>query len=262
MNPQVRLARISGAYYLVVAIFAGFAHIVRVNVYVPDDAVATAANVVANADLVRLSFVADLVQATFALFLVLALSRLLQHVNRDMARAMVLFVVLQVGITCLNLVHQFAALLVATESSYTSAFNADGLNALVLLLMDMQHSGFLVAQIFFGLWLFPLGWLAYRSGMFPRPLGVILMVATGAYLIDVALQFLAPGFAEAISPIVVVPLVTIAEVSMVGYLLIKGVRTPADPKPPADTNPPVGIAPAKHPLVSLSHTPDRNGGTP
>ena len=257
MNPQVRLARIAGAYYLIVAIFAGFAEIVRLNVYVPDDAVATAANVVANADLVRFSFVADLVQATFALFLVLALSRLLQHVHSGMARAMVLFVVLQVGITCLNMVHQFAALQVATGSSYASAFGADEVNALVLLLMDMQHSGFLIAQIFFGLWLFPLGWLAYRSGMFPRPLGVILMVATAAYLVDVPLQFLAHGFAEAISPIVVVPLVTIAEVSMVCYLLIKGVRTPStnpkrpvDPNPPVDMNPSVGIAPAKHPLVT------------
>jgi hypothetical protein len=245
MNPQVRLARTAGAYYLVVAIFAGFAQVVRQNVYVPDDAVATAANVVANSELVRLSFVADLVQATFALFLVLALSRLLRHVNKDVARAMVLFVVLQVGITCLNVVHQFAALLVATQPTYTSAFGAGQQNALVLLLMDMQHNGFLVAQIFFGLWLFPLGWLAYRSGMFPRPLGVVLMVATVAYLVDVLLQFLAHDFAATVSPIVVVPLVTVAEVSMVAYLLIKGVRTP-----PGNPKAPLGIAPATPPLVN------------
>jgi hypothetical protein len=245
VNPQVRLARTAGAYYLIVAIFAIFAQIVRQNVYVPDDAAATAANMVAHAELVRLSFVADLVQATFALFLVLALSRLLRHVNRDMARAMVLFVVLQVGITCLNLVHQFAALLVATEPAYAGAFGAGAQNALILLLMDVQHNGFLVAQIFFGLWLFPLGWLAYRSGMFPRPLGVLLMVATAAYLLDVLLQFLAHDFAAAVSPIVVVPLVTIAEVSMVAYLLIKGVRTP-----PADPKPPIGAAPATRPLVN------------
>jgi Domain of unknown function (DUF4386) len=245
MNPSVRLARTAGAYYLIVAIFAGFAQIVRQRNYVPGDAVATAGNMVANADLIRFSFLADLVQATFALFLVLALSRLLQHVNRGMARAMVLFVVLQVAITCLNMVHQFAALLVATESTYTSAFGRVASNGLVLLLMDMQHSGFLVAQIFFGLWLFPLGWLAYRSGLFPRPLGVILMVATGAYLIDVPLQFLAPGVAGAVSPIVVVPLVTIAEVSMVCYLLIKGVRrAPTNPKPLVDTTP------ADRPLVT------------
>jgi hypothetical protein len=245
MNPQVRLARTAGTYYLVVAIFAGFAQVVRQNVYVPGDAAATTANIVANAELVRLSFVADLVQATFALFLVLALSRLLRHVNRDVARAMVLFVVLQVGITCLNVVHQFAALLVATQPSYTSAFGVGQQNAVVLLLMDMQHNGFLVAQVFFGLWLFPLGWLAYRSGLFPRPLGVILMVATVAYLVDVVLQFLAHDFAAAVSPIVVVPLVTVAEVSMVAYLLIKGVRTP-----PVNPKPPTGIAPATHPLVN------------
>jgi hypothetical protein len=102
--------------------------------------------------------------------------------------------------------------------------------------MDMQHNGFLVAQIFFGLWLFPLGWLAQRSGLFPRPLGVLLMGATVAYLIDVLLQFLAPGFAAVVSPIVVVPLVTVAEVSMAVYLAIKGVRKlPAGSMPPAQS---------------------------
>ena len=116
-----------------------------------------------------------------------------------MARAMVVFVVLQVGITCLNLVHQFGALMVATQPSYASAFGDEGADALVLLLMDLQHNGYLVAQIFFGLWLFPLGLLAYRSGMFPRALGVLLMVATGAYLVDAALQFLAKDVADVVS---------------------------------------------------------------
>ena len=97
---------------------------------------------------------------------------------------MVIFVVLQVGITCLNLVHQFGALMVATQPSYANGFGDEGTDTLVLLLMELQHNGYLVAQIFFGLWLFPLGLLAYRSGMFPRALGVLLMVATGAYLVD------------------------------------------------------------------------------
>jgi uncharacterized protein DUF4386 len=226
MTTPVRQARTAGIYYLLVALFAGFAQVVRQQVYVPGDAGATTENLVAHPDLVRFSFVADLVQATFALFLVLALFRLLQHVDRSMARAMVIFVVLQVGITCLNMVHQLAALLVATDPAYVGVFGTRGSNALVLLLMQMHQSGFLVAQIFFGLWLFPLGWLAYRSRMFPRPLGVVLMVATGAYLLDVVLQFLAKGVADVVSPIVLVPLVTFAEISMVCYLLVKGVRTP------------------------------------
>ena len=61
---------------------------------------------------------------------------------------------------------------------------------MVLLLLDLQHHGYLVAQIFFGLWLFPLGLLAYRSGMFPRPIGVLLMAGAVSYRLDVALRSL------------------------------------------------------------------------
>ena len=225
MNSPKRLARTAGVFYLVVAILGGFAQIVRVKVYVPGDAATTVEHVVANASLVRMSFVADLVQATFFLFVVMALYRLLRHVNRSVAQAMVIFVVVSVGITCLNMVHQLGALLVATDASYTGAFGTGGSAGLVLLLLELQRSGYLVAQIFFGLWLFPLGLLAYRSGMFPRPLGIVLMLATLSYLVDVVLQFLAPGLAGAINPFVVV-LVTLSEISMLAYLLIKGVREP------------------------------------
>jgi hypothetical protein len=244
MTDPVRLARTAGLYYLIVAICGGFAQVVRVNVYVPGDAEATTANVVVHADLVRMSFVADLVQATFALFVVLALYRLLQHVNRGVARAMVIFVVIQVGITCLNMVHQLGALLVATNPSYAKAFGVDGSNALVLLLLELQHDGYLVAQIFFGLWLFPLGLLAYRSGMFPRPLGILLMFATVSYLVDVVLQFLAKDIADVISPVLLVPVVTVAEVSMLAYLLIKGVRTPIPFDEPAPVEAPASADPA------------------
>jgi hypothetical protein len=236
MTSSVRLARTAGLYYLVVAICSGFAEIVRQNVYVPGDAVASAQNVVASADLVRLSFVADLVQATFAVFVVLALYRLLQHVHQGLARAMVVFVVIQVAITSLNMVHQLGALVVATNPSYASSFGPGGSDALVLLLLDLQHNGFLVAQIFFGLWLFPLGLLAYHSGMFPRPLGVLLMVATGAYLVDVAMKFLAADVADAVSQVVLVPIVVVAEVSMLVYLLVKGVRTPARASSPTSAD--------------------------
>jgi hypothetical protein len=75
----VRLARMAGLLYLVVAIFGGFAQIVRVTVYEPGDAAATAAKIVANATLVRLSFVADLVQALVWLVLAVTLYRLLAH---------------------------------------------------------------------------------------------------------------------------------------------------------------------------------------
>ncbi len=234
MTSPVRVARTAGVFYLVVAVFGAFAQIVRVRIYAPGDPSTTAENVVANAGLVRLSVMADLVQATFMVFVVMALYRLLRHVNKNVAQAMVILVAVSVAITSLNMVHQFGAVLVATEPSYATAFGADGSQALVLLLLDLQHYGYLIAQIFFGLWLFPLGLLAYRSNLFPRPLGVLLMLATAAYLTDVALQFLAPDLASSVSPLVLVPVVILAEVSMLGYLLIKGVKAPR----PADTQTP------------------------
>jgi hypothetical protein len=220
-----RLARTAGVLYLAVALLGGWAHgYVRATVYVPGDAAITASNVAENASLVRYGVVADLAQATLMLFVVLALYRLLQHVGRPLARAMVVFVIVSVAITCLNMVNQFGAVLVATDPIYTSGFGAAGSDALVLLMLDLQHHGYLAAQIFFGLWLFPLGLLAYRSGLFPRPIGIGLMVGAGAYLLDVPLQFLAPELAGTISPIVLIPIVILAEVSMLAYLLIKGVR--------------------------------------
>ncbi|HEY5882203.1 MAG TPA: DUF4386 domain-containing protein [Nakamurella sp.] len=226
MTSTRRLARTAGLCYLVVAIFGGFAHLyVRARVYTPGDAATTAQNVAADASLVRIGFVADLVQATFFLFVVMALSRLLQQGNKNVARAMVIFVAVAVGITSLNMVHQLGALLVATEPSYAGGLGAGGSDALVLLLLDLQHYGYLIAQIFFGLWLFPLGLLAYRSDMFPRPLGVLLMLGTICYLIDVLLQFLAPELADSISALILAP-ATIGEVWLLAYLLIRGVKTP------------------------------------
>lgn len=230
---SVRLARMAGLLYLVVAIFGGFAQIVRVNVYEPGDATATAANIVANATLVRLSFVADLVQALVWLVLAVTLYRLLAHAGRNIARAMVVFVAVSAAITCLNMVHQLGALLVATNHSYVTAFGANGSHALVLLLMDLQHYGYLIAQLTW-LWLFALGLLGYRSGMFPRWLSFLLMLGTVCYVIDALTQFLAPSFADTSAAIFVLP-ETVCEVSLLAFLLIRGVRTHHAAAPGAGT---------------------------
>ncbi len=99
-----------------------------------------------------------------------------------------------------------------------------GTNALALLLVDAQHYGLLIDTVFQGLWLMPLGYLAYKSGLFPKALGVLLVVGGVCYLLDVLAQFLAPDFGPKIATIVVIPS-AIAEISMVVYLLVIGVKT-------------------------------------
>ena len=188
---QRRMARWAGLLYLIVGIFGGFAiGYANPSVYVPGDAATTAGNVPANSGLVRVGVMADLLQATAFVFLAMVLYVLLMDVNRNAARAMVIFVAIATTMMCLNEVFQFAALLVAGDGSYVAAFGARRIGSLVMLLMDMFHYGFLMAQIFFGLWLVPLGYLVYRSGMFPKALGVVLIVGGVSYLVDMLVAFL------------------------------------------------------------------------
>jgi hypothetical protein len=238
MSSPMRLARTAGLLYLTVAVFGGFAFgYVLTKVYAPGDAATTAANVMANANLVRLGVVADLLQATVMAFVAMTLYRLLKHVNESAASAMVIFAAIASTIMCLNDVFQFAALLVATDTAYVAAFGAQGAHALVLLLLDIHHYGFLIAQIFFGLWLIPMGYLAYKSAMFPKALGVVLIVAGGCYLVDMVALFLAPDFDAKIHTFVAVIPTTFAEVWMVLYLLVKGVRVPIQGTPPVKGQP-------------------------
>ncbi len=231
MSAPKRLARLAGLLYLVVGIFGAFAvAYVSPKVYAAGDAAATAANVLANAGLVRLGVVADLLQATVLVFLGLTLHRLLRHAGGHAAGAMVVLVAIATTIMCLDKVFQVAALRVATDASYATAFGAAGAEALVLLLLDLHHHGYLVAQIFFGLWLVPLGYLAYTSGLFPRALGVVLIAAGVSYLIDLLAAFLAPASREQIRYFLAI-LPTIAEVWLLGYLLAIGVKVPAQGAP-------------------------------
>src|SRR5437773_8894277 len=159
-----RIARIAGVFYLLVGMFGGFAEgFVDPKMYVAGNAAATAGNVVANSGLVRMGVVAHLLDGTFFVFLAMTLYILLQHVHKSVARAMLVLVALATGIICLNAVFQFEGLRVATGAVNLAAFGIAGSHALVLLLLDTQHYGTLIAQVFFGLWLVPLGYLAYKS---------------------------------------------------------------------------------------------------
>ncbi len=225
MNSDKKTARIAGVLYLLNGIFSGFAFAYVIGkVYVMGNAAATAANVVAFSGLVRIGVVADLFQATIWVFLAMTLYLLLKRVNKSAASTMVVLVAVGAAIVCLNDAFQFESLRIATDNAYAAAFGNAGSNALVLLLLDIHHYGFLIAQIFFGLWLVPLGYLAYKSGMFPKALGVALIVGGVCYLVGMLAVFLIPDFGEKINTFITIPS-AIAEIWMLGYLLVIGVRT-------------------------------------
>ena len=224
LNSPRRLARIAGVLYLLVAIFAAFPYSVFNGLYLADDAATTAANVVAKADVVRIAVVSDFVMVTAWIFLALTLYRLLKHVHQGAASAMVVLVAIGAGIVSVNTVFVFEGMRVATDSSYAATLGTGGANALVFMLLDTQRYGDLVSSVFMGLWLVPLGFLAYKSGMFPKALGVALIAVCVCYHAKLLAAFLAPDLWTVIQGYVSIP-IWVFELWMVLYLLLIGART-------------------------------------
>ncbi len=140
-----------------------------------------------------------------------------------------LFFAIGAGITMVNEIFGFEALRVVTGEVDMTPLGSASSNALMLLLPDAQHHGVLVAQIFFGLWLVPLGYLAYTSGWFPKALAILLVVAGACYLTGTLAAFVLPDSGRRINTLVTIPC-AVAEIWMVLYLVVIGVKTqgPAD----------------------------------
>lgn len=224
MPTSKRLARIAGGLYLLMAVLGGLAHLgVRADIRVPGDAAATAANIAANPTLFRFSLVADIAMATLFVFVGVTLYLLLRHVDRHAAGALMVFVAVGAGMILVNLVFHHAALLVATDPA-AYALDAHSSDGLALLLVDMHHHGYTIAGVFFGLWLLPLGYLAYRSSLIPRALSILLVVAGAAWIVGTLVEFGCPDLPEVVHTIITAP--TIAELWLIAYLVIKGVRAP------------------------------------
>ena len=219
MNPIQRTARSAGLLYLALAALSAFGLVyVPSMIIVPGDAAATASNIVTSESLFRLGFVSNLVAFTVNIFVALLLYKLLKPVNKGIASIMVLLILMGLAIGMLNELNQFAALLILDAGNLT-AFTAAQSQALASLFLDIYEHGFTIAHIFWGLWLFPMGYLIFRSGFLPRVIGVLLAIAGLGYLVDFTLFFLFPDVTVSVSNFTFV-----GEVILIFWLLIKGVN--------------------------------------
>ncbi len=217
MNPN-KTARIAGFLYLTMVPLGFFGMFGHSNLIVPGDAATTANNIMAYASLFRFSIVSALIVQVVNILLVLVLYKLLKPVNRNHAVLMVIFILVSVPITMLNELNQFAALLLLNGADYLTAFEADQLQAKVMLFLDLHEHGIHISGIFWGLWLCPMGYLVFKSGFLPRILGILLIIGCLGYLIDSVRFFFFPSF----EPIVLYTFW--GELLLPLWLLIKGVN--------------------------------------
>jgi hypothetical protein len=170
----------------------------------------------------RLALVIALISAFLFLMAAWGLFVLLRPVNRDLAVAFLLLNAVGVAIQCASMLWLVTALLLGEAPNYLQSTSAAQLDGLTYLSINAYRTGFVTAQLFFATWLFPLGYLVYKSGFLPRFLGVLLVLAGVAILIWFLQALLWPAYEAIIYPGLIVSFV--AEAGLGSWLLVKGVK--------------------------------------
>ena len=219
MNSTKKQARVAGLLYLLASIPAPFALIyVPGTLIVSGDATATANHVRASETLFRLGIASELFGFIIFIFVVLALYRLFKAVDKKHALAMATLILISIPISLFNVLNEIAALVLASGAKFLSVFETRQLDALAYLFLRLHGQGFVVAQIFWGLWLFPFGILVIRSGFIPRFLGVLLFIAGCGNLASSFTSLLLPSYRHLVDQFAMV--LTIGELPIIFWLLI------------------------------------------
>ena len=232
LNSQKKQSRIAALLYFINCLPAPFALL-----YVPSvlivrgDAAATANNVRDSEALLRLGMAVELFSSTIVIFAMVAFYHLLKRVSQKHAMTMIILMFISVPISYLNVLNDLAALTLAHGPAFLSVvFNKAQLDALVLFFLRIHNQGFILAQIFWGLWLFPFGIAVMRSGFIPRFVGIAAMIAGCGYVIAFSISLLLPAFAHWGQLAMVLG---IGELAIL-WLLIWGAKTPDPDHPQPD----------------------------
>lgn len=186
------------------------------------DAVATANNILSNEFLFRTGIIGDIISNTIFVFLVLVLYRLFKQVNEHQAKLMVAFVSVQIPAVFIMEAFNITSLMIF-KGEILKTFELSQRQDLAMLFLKINDYGSLPLEMFWGLWLIPFGLLVYKSGFIPRILGILLIIAGLAYMIDSFISLLFPSYSAFVNQPTLL-FVAIGEISIMLWLLIKGVR--------------------------------------
>jgi hypothetical protein len=217
--------RFAGLLYVLTSIVGFFAM-----GYVPDhlivhgNAAATVSNIAAHETLFRFGIAGQLIGQAAFIFVALALYKLLQGVNRWHATIMVILIVVSIPIAFLNELNSLAALALVRGAAFLSVVDKPQRDAFAMLFLNLQGRGLVVAELFWGLWLFPLALLVYRSRFLPRFLGVWLALAGAGWVILSLVSILLPEYQNKVY-LYTQPAV-IGEIVFMLWLLIEGAQPP------------------------------------
>lgn len=210
-NSVQHTAKIAGWLYLSL-IPLGLLGIIYVpaSLIVAGDVASTITNILEHELLFRLGIVSAFLVQLVNIFVVYYLYKLLKPVNKTHALLMAVFLLLAVPITLVNELFNFAVLDLLNS--------AEPSHQLVSLFLKLHQHGIFVAQIFWGLWLLPMGYLVFKSGFLPKFIGILLMLGGAGYLVDCVTHFLLSDIGFTLSEFTFV-----GELLLPLWLVVKGV---------------------------------------
>ncbi len=213
------IARLAGAFYLAFVLASVLAGLIgHIGMGSADQLYES---IVTSPSTFRLALFIAYLSAFFFLAAAWGLYVLLRPVNQNLALLFLVLNAVGVGVQCASMVPLISALL-QHDAGHLQAFSAEQLKGLAFLSIDVYMTVFVTAQLFFATWLFPLGYLVYKSGFLPRILGVLLILDGVGVLIWFFQALLLPAYPAISYPSFVVGF--IAEVGLALWLLIRGVK--------------------------------------
>ena len=223
MNELKKQSRIAALLYFLNGLPAPFALLYVPSVLIVRGNAAATANNVRNAEgLLRAGMAVELFSATVVIFAMLAFYELFKSVSKKHAMAMMILMLIATPISYLNVLNDVAALTFARSPAYlSSVFDKAQMDALVLFSFRLHGQGIILAQIFWGLWLFPFGIVVIRSGFIPRLVGIATIIAGCGYVISSSVVLFLPPSAQGFADLAMI--LGIGELAFF-WMLIRGAK--------------------------------------
>lgn len=224
-TPVKRTARTAGFLYLIVVVTGIFSlAYIPARITLSGSAAQVVGSLTDLETLYRVGIMAGVLCYTAFLVLPLVLHKLFSPYGKHAAILMVVFAVVSVPISFVNIYHQFEVLSLLSGAENLSAFSTEQRHAQVMQTLDDYRKGLLINKIFWGLWLLPLGYLVLKSGILPKVLGVLLMIGCVGYLVDFAGTVMFPAYKESVLAAYVTTPAALGEIGTCLWLLLMGAR--------------------------------------
>lgn len=191
---------------------------------VPGDGQATVDAINEQVLLFKLGIAGSLVTQLLFILAVVLLHRLFSGVDKRWRTWLLVLGLTGVPIAMMNTLNLLAGLTLIQAEWVPNYLDVDEISGWVMFFMELNEQGIIIASIFWGLWLFPLGALILKSGYFPKFVGWMVLLAGIGYFLSSFIRIISPEFSVLSN---VLEYLTFGEIIFALWLIVLGVNKDA-----------------------------------